>query len=51
MDNDNPLAQLPAEVLEQMDPAERLAYLIYAEEQVPTEVTEAARRVFLDRHS
>ncbi|MGI5493778.1 hypothetical protein [Microtetraspora malaysiensis] len=38
----NPLTELPAEVLEEMSPGERLAYLLYADEGVPPEVTKRA---------
>ncbi|MFF4776286.1 hypothetical protein ACFY05_25835 [Microtetraspora fusca] len=42
MDEQNPLAELPAQLLAEMTPAERRAYLAYLKEPVPAEVTETA---------
>ncbi|MFF3665490.1 hypothetical protein [Microtetraspora malaysiensis] len=49
MDEQNPLAELPAELLASMSPGERLACLAYLEEPVPAEVTEAVLALIRDR--
>lgn len=46
MDVENPLAKLPAELLEEMSPGERLAYLVHAGEPVPDEVAARARQAY-----
>ncbi|WP_433351716.1 hypothetical protein ACQP25_01760 [Microtetraspora malaysiensis] len=40
----NPLAELPAEVREEMTPGERLAYLAYLEEPCPAEAADPRPR-------
>ncbi|MFF4779392.1 hypothetical protein ACFY05_41915 [Microtetraspora fusca] len=45
----NQLAELPPEVLAEMAPGERLAYLAYLEEPCPAEVTAAAMQVWAQR--
>ncbi|MFF3671666.1 hypothetical protein [Microtetraspora malaysiensis] len=47
-DETNPLVELPAEILDEMSPGERLAYLLYVDEPVPEEVTRAAQRAVSD---
>lgn len=49
MDEGNPLDELPAELLEEMTPGQRLAFLVHEGEPVPDEVGERARQAYPGR--